>query len=149
MAVNVQLVVDCAEPLSLSRFWATALEYEPEDNDALIGRLVDQGLVGEDDYTVVDGLRAFVTVAAIRHPDDPVQEDTGIGLGRRLLFQRVPEGKTVKNRLHLDLRVGRDRRDATVKALEALGATAVRTVEEPGASHVTMLDPEGNEFDVQ
>ncbi|MEV2274448.1 VOC family protein [Nocardiopsis sp. NPDC049922] len=149
MAVNVQLVVDCAEPLSLSRFWATALEYEPEDNDALIGRLVDQGLVGEDDYTVVAGRRAFVTVAAIRHPDDPVQEDTGIGLGRRLLFQRVPEGKTVKNRLHLDLRVGHDRRAGTVKALEALGATVVRTVEEPGASHVTMLDPEGNEFDVQ
>ncbi|OLT29741.1 hypothetical protein BJF83_10190 [Nocardiopsis sp. CNR-923] len=149
MAVNVQLVVDCAEPIALSRFWATALEYEPEDNDALIGRLVDQGLVGKDDYTVVDGRRAFVTVAAIRHPDDPVQEDTGIGLDRRLLFQRVPEGKTVKNRLHLDLRVGHDRRAETVKALEALGATVVRTVEEPGASHVTMLDPEGNEFDVQ
>ncbi|WP_116246180.1 VOC family protein [Nocardiopsis sp. FIRDI 009] len=149
MAVDVQLVVDCAEPLALSRFWAAALEYEVEDNDALIGRLVAAGMVGEDDYTVVDGRRAFVTLAAIRHPDDPVHGDTGIGLGRRLLFQRVPEGKTTKNRLHLDLRVGPERRAETVERLEELGATAVREIEEPGVSLVAMLDPEGNEFDVQ
>ncbi|MFV2195627.1 VOC family protein [Nocardiopsis sp. LOL_012] len=149
MAVRWQLVVDCAEPLALSRFWAAALEYEPEDNDALIGRLADAGAVTEEQYTVVDGRRAFTALAAVRHPDDPVQEDTGIGLGRRLLFQRVPEGKTVKNRLHLDLHIGPERRAETVRRLEALGATAVRAVEEPGVSLVTMLDPEGNEFDVQ
>ncbi|WP_017599352.1 VOC family protein [Nocardiopsis lucentensis] len=149
MAVDWQLVVDCAEPLALSRFWAAALEYEPEDNDALIGRLAAAGMVGEDDYTVVDGRRAFITLAAIRHPDDPVQEGSGIGLGRRLLFQRVPEGKAAKNRLHLDLRVGPERRAETVERMEGLGATAVRAIEEPGVSLVTMLDPEGNEFDVQ
>ena|SRR5215471_11115475 len=43
----------------------------------------------------------FRTLQAVRHPDDPVQEGIGIGLGRRLLFQQVPEPKTVKNQPHL------------------------------------------------
>ncbi|MFD3684505.1 VOC family protein [Nocardiopsis sp. NPDC058631] len=149
MAVEWQLVVDCAEPLSLSRFWAGALEYEPEDNSGLIERLAAAGVVGEKDYTEVDGRKAWVTAAAIRHPDDPVEGETGFGLGRRVLFVSVPEPKSVKNRLHIDLRVGAELRDGVVSRLEGMGASVVRTVEEPGASHVTMRDPEGNEFDVQ
>ncbi len=149
MAVDWQLVVDCAEPISLARFWAAALEYEPEDNSALIERAVAAGMAGEDDYTEVDGRKAWVGAAAIRHPDDPVDGFSGAGLGRRVLFMRVPEPKSVKNRLHIDLKVGSERRDAVVARLEGLGASAVRTVEEHGSSHVTMRDPEGNEFDVQ
>jgi len=149
MAVEWQLVVDCADPVALSLFWARALEYEPEDNTVLIDRLVAQGVVKEEDYREVDGRKVFATVVAIRHPDDPVDETNGIGLGRRVLFQVVPEPKTVKNRVHLDLKVGPERRADTVRRLEELGATYVRSVEEPGASHVCMRDPEGNEFDVQ
>ncbi|MFW5418231.1 hypothetical protein J0910_16595 [Nocardiopsis sp. CNT-189] len=149
MAVEWQLVVDSAEPIALSRFWAEALGYEPEDNSALIERLAADGVVTGEHYTVVDGRKAWITAAAIRHPDDPVQEFTGFGLGRRLLFQAVPEAKSVKNRLHIDLRVGPERRDAEVERVRALGASVVREVVEPGTHHVTMVDPEGNEFDVQ
>ena len=149
MALDYQIVMDCAEPLKLSRFWAEAMGYEPEDNSALIEQVVDQGLAGESDYTVIDGRKAWRTIAVIRHPDDPVHGFTGAGLGRRILFQQVPEAKTVKNRMHLDLRTAPGSRGAEVARLESLGATAVAVVEEPGASHVIMRDPEGNEFDVQ
>ena len=149
MALDYQPVMDCAEPLKLSRFWAAALGYEAEDNSALVEYALEQGLATEDDYTVVDGRKAWAALAAIRHPDDPVQEFTGAGLGRRMLFQQVPEAKAVKNRMHLDLRSGPDGRGAEVARLEALGATAAAVVEEPGASHVCMRDPEDNEFDVQ
>ncbi|GAA1449178.1 VOC family protein [Nocardiopsis tropica] len=149
MAVEWQLVVDCADPVALSLFWARAMEYEPEDNTVLIDRLLAEGLVKEEDLREVDGRKVFATVVAIRHPDDPVDGSTGIGLGRRVLFQVVPESKTVKNRLHVDLKVGPARRADTVRRLEGLGATFVRAVDEPGAAHVTMRDPEGNEFDVQ
>ena len=81
------------------------------------------------------------------------------GLGPRIYFQRVPEGKTVKNRVHLDLNVGgprtappeerRRRIDAEVERLVALQARKVKTLEERGEYFVNMLDPEGNEFDVQ
>ena len=149
MALDYQIVVDCAAPLTLSRFWAAAMGYEPEDNSALIEHVLAQGLAGEDDYTVVDGRKAWRTIAVIRHPEDPVHEFTGAGLGRRILFQQVPEPKTVKNRMHLDLRTAPGERDAEVARLEELGAVTLAVVEEPGASHVTMRDPEGNEFDVQ
>ncbi|MFD7366451.1 VOC family protein [Nocardiopsis alba] len=149
MALDYQIVMDCADPIALAGFWAEALGYEREDNSALIDHVVAQGLAGEDDYTLLDGRKAWVAISVIRHPDDPVHGFTGAGLGRRVLFQRVPEPKTVKNRVHLDLRVGPERRAEEVARLEELGATVVAEVEEPGASHVTMRDPEGNEFDVQ
>jgi Glyoxalase-like domain len=65
---------------------------------------------------------------------------------RRLLFQQVPEPKTVKNRLHLDLHAGPARRDGEVARLRELGATVLQEVKEPGTEHVVMADPEGNEF---
>lgn len=61
----------------------------------------------------------------------------------------VPEPKSVKNRLHLDLRVGGDRQAAEVARLEALAARVLRHVDDRGSRHVAMADPEGNEFDVQ
>ena len=80
------------------------------------------------------------------------------GVGPRLYFQRVPEGKTVKNRLHLDVRVGPglvgDERLAALRAeaarLEALGATQVRLMlaDEEDESCLVMQDIEGNEFDL-
>ena len=68
-------------------------------------------------------------------------------------FLRVPEGKTAKNRFHLDLRVGgfgddrEERIRAKVAELEAAGASTVRAEHyDGGFGHVVMLDPEGNEF---
>ncbi|NLU76690.1 hypothetical protein HCC61_29400 [Streptomyces sp. HNM0575] len=149
MALEWKLVVDCADPLQLSRFWASALGYEVEDNSALIDRLAREGAVDERDYTVVDGHKAFRELAAVRHPDDPVDEFSGTGLGRRLLFQAVPEPKQAKNRLYIDLHAGPDRRDAEVRRLTELGAKVLHQVRARGSDHVTMADPEGNEFDVQ
>jgi hypothetical protein len=81
------------------------------------------------------------------------------GRGPRLYFQRVPEPKVVKNRVHLDLNVGggrqvpleerRVRIDAAVDRLRALGAAPLRPVEERGEYWVVMTDPEGNEFCLQ
>ncbi|WP_371650207.1 MULTISPECIES: VOC family protein [unclassified Streptomyces] len=149
MAVHWKLVVDCARPLSLAAFWAEALDYEVEDHTVLIERLVAAGAVTDELYTVVDGRKAWRTLAAVRHPDDPVEAASGVGLGRRLLFQGVPEPKQVKNRLHMDLHFGPERREAEVKRLEGLGASVLQVVVEPGTNHVVMADPEGNEFCVQ
>ena len=81
------------------------------------------------------------------------------GVGPRIFFQRVPEGKVVKNRVHLDLNAGgprgtphderRRRVDAEVGRLVQLGARKSRTIEERGEYFINMFDPEGNEFDVQ
>ena len=74
--------------------------------------------------------------------------------------ERLPDGKTGKNRLHLDISAGGDRSvpietrtarvDAEVQRLVGLGATMTRVLTEPGLDHyaVAMTDPEGNEFDV-
>lgn len=62
-----------------------------------------------------------------------------------LYFQRVPEGKVVKNRVHLDLRPSRSMA-AEVERLRSAGATDQRFVEEEGSFWTIMLDPEGNEF---
>ncbi|GHF41253.1 hypothetical protein GCM10010218_23350 [Streptomyces mashuensis] len=146
MAVHWKLVVDCADPVALARFWAGALEYVREDHSALIDRLLAAGAVGDDAWTTVDGRKAWRHAAAVRHPDDPVDDTTGTGLGRRVLFLAVPEPKQGKNRLHLDLHAGPEGRDELVARLEKLGATRVRAVREPGTDHVIMTDPEGNEF---
>ena len=66
--------------------------------------------------------------------------------GPRLSFQKVPEPKTVKNRLHLDLRT--DRFEAESERLAGLGATALRSFERPTIRWTTFTDPEGNEFDL-
>jgi hypothetical protein len=81
------------------------------------------------------------------------------GKGPRIWFQVVPEKKTLKNRLHLDISVSGEanpietrRRlvDAEAQRLEALGPTLVRAISEDGLDHygVAMRDPEGNEFDI-
>lgn len=69
------------------------------------------------------------------------------GNGTRLYFQKVPEPKTVKNRVHLDLNV--PDMEATVERLVGLGARKVRIFNEDGETWTVMLDPEGNEFCVQ
>ena len=113
------LTFDCREPYSLARFWAEVLGFREDP-------------------------------ANPNHPDDPealIVDPTGHHPG--LLFIPVPEPKTVKNRLHLDLQPT-DGRDATVERLVALGGTVVDDRRQPdGAGWVVMADPEGNELCVE
>jgi hypothetical protein len=147
MALNWKLVIDTKHAPELADFWAAALEYETEDPSALITRLLDSGAIGEDAVTEHRGRRNFRGYAAIRHPDDPYDETSGVGRGRRLLFQDVPEGKTVKNRLHIDVQSEPGGLDTLVTRLESLGATRLREVDNGPAGHWwIMRDPEGNEF---
>jgi predicted enzyme related to lactoylglutathione lyase len=64
----------------------------------------------------------------------------------RVLFQLVPEGKTVKNRVHLDVRIGQDSLDEVVARLTERGATYLHSSTQGPHTWVTMTDPEGNEF---
>ncbi|MFD8328890.1 VOC family protein [Streptomyces lydicus] len=81
-------------------------------------------------------------------PGDP--EATVTSAGGALLFLSVPDAKTVKNRVHLDLQPQDRSRDEEVERLLALGATLVTDHRRPdGTGWATMADPEGNEFCVE
>jgi hypothetical protein len=147
MALNWKLVIDSANAPALADFWAAALEYEVEDPSALIGHLLAAGQLGDEAVIEHQGRRIFRGYAAIRHPDDPFDETSGIGRGRRLLFQDVPEGKSGKNRLHIDVHSEPGGLDKLVSRLEGLGATRVLEQDKGPAGHWwVMRDPEGNEF---
>ncbi|MGW4996701.1 VOC family protein [Streptomyces hydrogenans] len=153
-ALHWKLVIDAADPHAQATFWAAALGYAEEDHSGLVGKLLAAGAVpAEATLTVHAGepeeRPGWHDLAAVRHPDDPVSEENGAGLGRRILFQRVPGAKTVKNRLHLDVHAPSGTRDAEVERLERLGASVLRRVAEQGGAWVVMADPEGNEFCVQ
>ncbi|MEU6057405.1 VOC family protein [Streptomyces sp. NPDC047097] len=134
-----QVTFDCAEPERLARFWCEVLG-----------------------YAVPAPPEPFPTWDAYRQAQPPAERDSWFactdpsGEGPRLFFQRVPEGKSAKNRVHLDVRAGTglvgDERLATLEAerdrLIALGATCVlvQTADEENESCITMQDIEGNEF---
>ncbi|MFF4760662.1 VOC family protein [Streptomyces sp. NPDC001292] len=141
-----KLVVDATDPHAQAGFWAAALHYEVEDNSALVERLLELGALPGEATVEFHGRPAFRDLIGVRHPDDPYDEERGTGLGRRLLFQRVPEAKAGKNRLHLDLHPGEGRRADEVERLKGLGARVVRHVREPAGEWVVMEDPEGNVF---
>jgi catechol 2,3-dioxygenase-like lactoylglutathione lyase family enzyme len=142
MARDVQVTFDCADPAGLSAFWAEALGYElqapPGDFESWEQALEAMGVPPErrnDASALVD-------------PD---------GNGPRVFFQRVPEGKAAKNRVHLDVRAapgleGEERMaalEAEAERLVSLGATRLERHEPApplGAGHVVLTDPEGNEF---
>jgi len=141
LALSFQVTFDCADPDRLARFWAAALGYKipgPPPGFATWEAFLESIGVPEDQRK---------SRSAVEDPD---------GNGPRLFFQQVPEPKTVKNRVHLDLRIGggpqtplAERRaliDAAVERLVALGATVVGPVEEYGQYCVVLRDPEGNEF---
>ncbi|WP_433334681.1 VOC family protein [Spirillospora sp. CA-294931] len=147
MAHDWKLVIDSADAPVLADFWAAALEYEVEDHTELIERLLAAGQLGAEAVTEHRGRKNFRGYAAIRHPDDPFDATSGVGQGRRLLFQDVPEGKSVKNRLHIDVHSEPGGLDELVARLEKLGATRVREHDQGPVGHWwLMLDPEGNEF---
>jgi hypothetical protein len=137
MATRVQVVFDAADPHALVRFWTQALHYEQEDHSGIVRQLLDAGLITDEEVQEVDGRRAFRDLAACSDPD---------ARGPRLLFQRVPEPKTAKNRVHLDLQVGPERRQAQVDRLVAMGATVAWVTADRGPVTTTLRDPEGNEL---
>ena len=141
MATSVQVTFDCADPGRMATFWAAALGYEqqapPEGHATWEAFLAAQGVPEEE----------WGSASAVVDPE---------GRGPRIFFQRVPEPKAAKNRVHLDVDAGgghaappnerRRRVDAAVERLTGAGATKVRVVEQRGERWVVMADPEGNEF---
>ena len=112
----------------------------------MIEQLLAAGTVEEGLCVEFQGRLFWRDAAAVRHPEDPFDPFGGTGLGRRLLFNRVPGSKTEKNRLHVDIHADQGERDATVARLQEHGATLVRHVKEPGGGWFVLTDPEGNEF---
>jgi hypothetical protein len=97
--VDFQVTVDAARPHELADWWAAVLGWEVEPSDeAFIRRMIAEGYATESDTMVHNGSLVWSEGAAIRHPAGP---DSG---RPRVLFQFVPEAKSVKNRMHLDLR---------------------------------------------
>ncbi|GKQ39855.1 VOC family protein [Streptomyces sp. A012304] len=134
-----QVTFDCAEPARLAAFWCEVLGY--------VVPAVPEGFATWEEYHRSLPPEEQVIYFACTDPS---------GVGARLLFQRVPEGKVVKNRLHLDVRAGiglvGEERLATLEAecarLVALGAVHVRTMRADGENEscIVMQDLEGNEF---
>lgn len=147
MALHWKLVVDSQNAALLAEFWGDALDYQIEDPSILVERLLAAGQVSVDRTAEHHGHKTFKGFAAIRHPDDPFDSVSGVGQGRRILFQDVPESKNGKNRLHLDVHSEAGGLDNLVVDLERLGATRVREADQGPAGHWwVMRDPEGNEF---
>jgi Glyoxalase-like domain len=139
MSARFQVTFDAGDPRRLADFWASALGYEsqppPEGFDSWPAFLDSIG-VPRDKHD---------SAWALLDPE---------GVKPRLFFQKVPEGKTAKNRVHLDIHasLGADpeqvdeRREEAVQRLEGLGATRHDQLTEMGLTWVVMTDPEGNEF---
>ncbi|WP_224386585.1 VOC family protein [Pseudonocardia sp. ICBG1293] len=134
MTPTLQIVLDATDPHALVRFWAAALHYEVEDHTAVVDGLLAAGHLTPEEVLDDGDRRRFRDVAAAR------------GAGPRLFVQRVPEPRTAKNRMHLDLQVGADAAPAEVERLVALGAQVLWTTADRGPVTTTLGDPEGNEF---
>jgi len=141
MARPFQVTMDATDPTRLAAFWAAALDYEvqpPPPGYASWEQLLEEQGVPRDQWGAA---------SAIIDPD---------GVRPRIFFQRVPEPKAAKNRVHLDLQSGggpgvpveEQRRSARaeVDRLLSLGATEVSEQADLGVFWVVMQDPEGNEF---
>jgi predicted enzyme related to lactoylglutathione lyase len=135
--ITMQVAIDCADPHALVHFWADAFGFEVEDHHDIVEQVVAAGFATEADYFEIDGRKAFATAAACRHPS---------GALPRLLFQQVPEPKTIKDRIHLDIHVAKDDLAALTERVLALGATKLWDGREGPNTWVTYADPEGNEF---
>ncbi len=142
MARDVQVTFDCADPAGLAAFWAEALGYRLQDPP--------------EGFTSWEQALEAMGVPPERRNDASAVVDPD-GRGPRLFFQRVPELKQAKNRVHLDVRAAPGLQgDARMAALEAeaerlvaRGATRLRRYEPApplGAGHIVMADPEGNEL---
>ena len=117
-----ELAIDCADPRGLAQFWCAVLGYEVQDAD-------------DDDEVIAIGSPLVPEGKARPGPVPPT-----------LTFMRVPEGKTVKNRLHIDVNpVDCDQADEVARLLE-LGARHADVGQGDDVSWVVLVDPEDNEF---
>jgi hypothetical protein len=130
----VQVVFDCADPEKVAAFWAAALDLKLDWSWA------DAETV---EYMRSNGLpdSEFGSRSAASDP---------AGVKPRMFFQRVPEGRTVKNRVHVDVKAPEGEVEAEVERLVGLGATVVLRYEGDYGPfhevHFVMQDVEGNEF---
>ncbi|WP_344617955.1 VOC family protein [Dactylosporangium salmoneum] len=142
MTTSFTLTFDCAAPGRMAAFWCEALGYVPAGPPA-----------GFDSWE--QWLRAFA-VPEEEWDDGAAIEDPS-GTGPRISFLKVPEPKTAKNRVHLDVQAGGGRAvpwetrwprvRATADRLIAAGATVLTEAELDGhLDHIVLADPEGNEF---
>lgn len=131
------MTFDCADPHAQAAFWTTVFGSAVEDHSELVDQLVAEGRMPAEHRIVVDGRSAFRDVAACTDP---------AGIEPRLFFQRVPEGKVAKNRVHLDIHVDDDHKEAEVQRLGRLGAQLIGTHSDRGPLTYVLRDPEGNEF---
>jgi Glyoxalase-like domain len=115
-----ELAIDCADPGGLARFWCSVLGYEVQ---------------GQDDETVTIG-----------SPDVPEGKNRRGPVPPTLTFARVSEGKTGKNRLHLDVNPTDREQEEEVRRLLGLGARHADVGQTGEESWVVLADPEGNEF---
>ncbi|MDQ3664801.1 MAG: VOC family protein [Actinomycetota bacterium] len=123
MAITIASVTfDCADALTVARFWSAALE-RPLDPEA------------SSDFAAIGfaGRRDTAGWGAVEHDGESTW-----------MFVRVPEPKTAKNRIHLDVMTTDP--EPEIDRLVGLGATRVRDMEEYGYTWTVMADPEGNEF---
>ncbi len=141
MATAFQVTFDCADPAKLSEFWAKTLGYRLDTPP--------QGFASWPDF-----------LKSMNVPEENWNDASAIidpeGAGSRIYFQKVPEGKAAKNRLHLDVRAGgsrgtpdeerRQRIYQEAERLKGLGATHLLDFDRQGEFWVVMQDPEGNEF---
>jgi hypothetical protein len=146
MAVSYQLVIDCRSPELLAHFWAEALHY--------VIAPPPPGFDSWDDFYRSIGVPEDELGGGPDRIEDPHGEGPGIW------FQVVPEVKSIKNRIHIDVHASggrdapldarRDRVEAEAARLVALGATRLPAHVEEGLDHyaVALTDPEGNEFDI-
>ena len=142
MAYDFQVTVDCADPHVLADWWAQAIGWDVEpSNENFIRGLIADGYAKDEETKFHHGTLVWKEGAAIVHPDEPAT-----GIRKRVLFQLVPESKTVKNRIHLDVNVGADNVEAEHDRLVAAGATFLHRGSQGPHSWVTLADPEGNEF---
>jgi hypothetical protein len=137
-----QIAVDSRQPHQQADWWAETLGWQVEPQDEqFIRKMIAEGYASDEDTMTHNGRLVWREGAAIRHPDVPAGPT-----GRRILFQAVPEDKSVKNRWHLDVRVGEDDVDAVVARLKERGATFLWNGHQGPHTWVTMADPEDNEF---
>jgi hypothetical protein len=133
----LQIVIDCADCHAMADFWAQVLGYEVEQVEAGIRELMAAGIATDDDVTHRNGALVWKTGSAMSDPS---------GARNRFYFQNVPEPKTVKNRMHIDIQVGPAARDAEVERILALGATHLYDGDQGPHHWATLADIEGNEF---
>lgn len=117
MAYEFQVTLDCADPHTLADWWAETLGWQVEPSDeAFIRRMIDAGHASETDTNLHNGV------------------------------QLVPEPKSVKNRMHLDVRIGAGDLETATARLIARRAKFLHRGRQVPSTWVTLADPEGNEF---